>query len=72
MRALVSFTMEEEQYFPLGDNSAASLDGRLWPIGEQYVPGDLLIGKALFVYWPHSTHKPIPYFPNFRRMKFIE
>lgn len=72
MRAQATFSMEEDQYFPLGDNSAASLDGRLWPIDEQYVPGDLLIGKALFVYWPHSTHKPIPYFPNFRRMKFIE
>ncbi|WP_315985746.1 signal peptidase I [Blastopirellula sp. J2-11] len=72
MRAQVSFTMEEDQYFPMGDNSAASFDGRLWPIGEQYVPGDLLIGKALFVYWPHSTHNPVPYFPNFRRMKFIE
>lgn len=72
MRALAQFTLEEEQYFPLGDNSAASFDGRLWDPGEQYVPSDLLIGKALFVYWPHSTHKPIPYFPNFRRMKFIE
>ena len=32
---------------------------------------DLLIGKALFIYWPHSwdqipgTKIPLPFFPNF-------
>lgn len=66
------FDLEENQFFPLGDNSAESQDGRLWSIGQQYVPRHMLIGKALFVYWPHSKNKPVPYFPNFSRMKFIQ
>lgn len=66
-------------YLALGDNSAKSKDGRLW---EQegfpyYVDGDLLIGKALYIYWPHSWDKlpgtdiPFPFFPNFQRMGFV-
>ncbi|WP_199188661.1 MULTISPECIES: signal peptidase I [Pirellulaceae] len=66
------FTLEEGQYFPLGDNSAESQDGRLFPVGQQFVPEHMLIGKALFVYWPHSKNTPVPFFPNFSRMKFIQ
>ncbi len=66
------FQLQEDQFFPLGDNSAESLDGRLWSINQQFVPRHMLIGKALFVYWPHSKNKPVPYFPNFSRMKFIQ
>jgi signal peptidase I len=60
----------------LGDNSAASMDGRLWE-GGHFVRRDLLIGKALFIYWPHALtyipHTPIPvyYFPNFWRMGLV-
>jgi hypothetical protein len=40
----------------LGDNSAWSKDGRLW--GDNYwVPRELLIGKALFTYWPPGSMK---------------
>ncbi|MGY8769825.1 MAG: signal peptidase I [Pirellulales bacterium] len=70
-RREVEFKLEQGQYFPMGDNSSSSLDGRLWEEGQQYVPRRLLIGKALLVYWPHSTNKPFPLFPNFRRMRFI-
>ncbi|WP_199186829.1 signal peptidase I [Blastopirellula marina] len=66
------FKLEAKQYFPLGDNSAASSDARLWQVGQQFVPEHMLIGKALFVYWPHSKGKPVPFFPNFSRMKFIQ
>lgn len=72
MRSEAIFELGEGQYFPLGDNSAESMDGRLWEIEQQFVPRHLLIGKALFVYWPHSKNKPFPYFPNFSRMKFIQ
>jgi len=65
------FELQEDQFFPLGDNSEHSLDGRLWPEGQQYVPRHMLIGKALFVYWPSSKNDPIPFFPTFSRMKFI-
>jgi len=38
----------ENQYFVLGDNSASSRDSRYWG----FVDKNLLIGKALVIYWP--------------------
>ncbi len=58
------------QYFALGDNSPLSADGRLWR-NMHFVDRRLLIGKALFIYWPHSFDSPVPYFPNFSRMRFV-
>lgn len=66
-----TFELEEEQFFVLGDNSARSKDGRLWRVDQHYVERDMLIGKALFIYWPHSLNKPVPFTPNFKRMKFV-
>jgi signal peptidase I len=85
-RRSVDFELKEDQFFPLGDNSPMSKDGRLW--GDtpflpgrsipHYVERDMLIGKAVFVYWPHPYHlkipfinKTIPIFPNFKDMKLI-
>lgn len=47
----------KDQFFALGDNSPQSKDSRLWatPNTEYYVERELLIGKALFIYWP-LTH----------------
>jgi len=58
----------EDQFLALGDNSPQSRDSRLWswtqgmkrdkiggpgqPKREYYVERDLLIGKALLIYWP--------------------
>jgi signal peptidase I len=78
----VDFRLGANQYFALGDNSAKSRDSRLW-IDERgknkyWIERDLLKGKALFIYWPHSWNRipyvniPFPYFPNFGRMHFIE
>ncbi|MGD9720734.1 MAG: S26 family signal peptidase [Pirellulales bacterium] len=70
------YPLDEDQFFMLGDNSPLSLDARLWD-NERYVRRDLLIGKALYVFWPHSFHRipgtriPFPFFPNFARMGFI-
>ena len=61
----------KDEFFPMGDNSTASLDARVWPGPDRFVPRDLLIGRAIFIYWPHSQNKPIPFFPNFTKMKFI-
>lgn len=38
---------------------------------KSYVPRDLLVGKALVVFWPHSWNSPIPFTPNIKRMKLI-
>ena len=78
--------LEEDQFLVLGDNSTSSADSRAWGEGEHYVQRDLLIGKALFIYWPHAWetstwHKEVPipflgkwqlpFYPNFGRMRGI-
>ncbi len=72
---------DKHQYFVLGDNSAASADGRKWDrIDEQVakidntigiVPERLMLGKAFFVYFPspHSMGR-IPV-PDLGRMRAI-
>lgn len=61
----------KDQFLPMGDNSAQSLDGRVWG-GPRYFERDLLIGRAIVVFWPHTLNEPIPYMPNFGRMTFIK
>ena len=60
----------KDQFLPMGDNSPKSLDGRVWP-GPHFVDRELLIGRAMLIYWPHTLNKPVPYFPNFGGMGFI-
>ena len=76
---------KRDQFLALGDNSLAKARTahcgrrtRARPITPHYfVNRDLLIGKALFIYWPHALdHIPgtsiwFPLFPNFERMRFI-
>ena len=78
-RRNVEFNLGEDQFFPMGDNSPQSRDARVWSRMDgrtpepppAYVRRDLLTGKALFIYWPHSWRSPIPFWPNFRRMGLI-
>jgi signal peptidase I len=71
-------TPEKDQFLVLGDNSPQSKDSRLWG-PEYWVDRELLVGKALYVYWPHSWDKvtvggatiPFPFFPNVERMEFV-
>lgn len=75
-------------FFMLGDNSPQSKDSRLWVreevgphlsmLRDNYqvgtVPGDQLIGRAFFVYWPAGIRplgRLIPIIPNVGRMRFI-
>lgn len=73
----VDFTLQADQFFMLGDNSAESKDSRLWANNEFFVKRELLIGKALVIYWPHSLDRipgtpiPIRFFPNFWRMGLV-
>ena len=64
-----SFALDEDQFFPMGDNSPSSKDARVWEV-DHYVDRSMLIGKALMVYWPHTWNNP-PYWPNFGRMRVI-
>ena len=69
-RRAAEFTLAKNEYFPMGDNSPSSSDGRYW-YKPDYLTRDLLIGKALFIYWPHSWNRPIPFAPNLKRMRPI-
>jgi signal peptidase I len=60
-------TLDANSFFAMGDNSARSKDGRDWGV----VPRELLIGRAVFIYWPHSWNTPFPFFPNVRRMGVV-
>ncbi|WP_202908764.1 signal peptidase I [Roseimaritima ulvae] len=86
MRREIEFDLEADQFFPMGDNSPESKDARSWvdsrfpPVPDKdaykyarynYVPRDLLVGKALLVFWPHSWNRPVPFTPNVKRMKLI-
>jgi len=42
----------ENSFVALGDNSNNSLDSRFWGL----VPDKALIGKAIFIYYPFTTH----------------
>ncbi len=73
-----TFTLGADQFFPMGDNSPQSKDGRLWshitPDGLEpppYVRREMLIGKAVFVYWPHGWRiftDWVGIIPNYQRI----
>lgn len=83
-RREMPFKVEEGQLFAMGDNSPFSSDCRLWTSnppykgkpGGPYLPRDLLIGKAICVFWPHSWGAipglpMLPGFPNFGDMRLV-
>ncbi|MBR3219621.1 MAG: hypothetical protein IKF77_06840, partial [Thermoguttaceae bacterium] len=66
-------------FLALGDNSGLSQDSRLWAENRDdiphYVDRQLMLGKAVCVFWPHG--KPIPgtnpfLIPDFARMRGID
>jgi signal peptidase I len=47
-------TVAEDSYFVMGDNRNNSEDSRYWG----FVPRDLVIGRAMFVYWSYDEGAP--------------
>ncbi len=72
-----TFELGKDEFLMLGDNSAQSKDGRLWTVDgiPHYVKREMLIGEALFVYWPHGITIPgtrLPWIPNLGKMRIID
>ena len=79
------FTLLQDEFFVLGDNSPASFDSRFWKsegIGNNnsfyrpgVVPRDYLVGKAVFIYWPSgfrpAANFPLALVPNVGQIRFI-
>lgn len=75
--------LSEGEYFMCGDNSPASLDGRLWDKPYPWVEADdaklsvvtrdAMIGRAFVVYWPGMYWKwgvlPVPDFGRVRQIR---
>ncbi len=71
------FKLDKDEFLMLGDNSAKSKDGRLWTSDgiPHYVKREMLIGEALFVYWPHGIRIPgtrLALIPNVKKFRFID
>ncbi len=74
-------TLTRDEFFTCGDNSAQSLDGRLWDRPNPWVRKiddrtgvvhrDLLIGKAFYVYFPAPFNAGRLPIPDFGRMRLI-
>jgi hypothetical protein len=74
-----TLTLEPQQFFVCGDNSPASLDGRLWGSPDYWVADQvdaapstvhrsLMLGRAFCVYFP----APYGLVPDFGRLRLIE
>lgn len=76
--------LRDDQYLALGDNSSNSEDCRSWGHPDPnwadnavppYVDRELVLGKAVSVYWPHGKLIPgtrLPFIPNFGKMRRID
>ena len=55
---VLSYTIQKDYYFMMGDNRDDSLDSRYWGL----IPEDFILGEALFAYFSLDLRTWLPRF----------
>lgn len=55
-RAIFEYVLKQDHYFILGDNFDESMDSRNFG----FITDNMIIGKAMFVYWSYDSEKVAP------------
>lgn len=55
-RAIFEYVLTQDHYFVIGDNFEQSLDSRHFG----FITDNMIIGKAMFIYWSYNTEKVAP------------
>lgn len=55
-RAISEYVLKQDHYFVIGDNIQASMDSRHFG----FITDNMIIGKAMFIYWSFDTQKVAP------------
>jgi signal peptidase I len=64
-KSVVSYTVEQDYFFGMGDHRDNSLDGRFWG----FIPKENLVGTPIIVYWSWDTN--IPWHNIFSRLASV-
>jgi len=62
----VSYTVERNYYFMMGDNRDNSEDSRYWG----FVPEDNIVGQPMFLYWSWDADKPLGIFDKLASIRW--
>jgi len=55
-RAISEYVLKQDHYFVIGDNFEESMDSRHFG----FITDNMIIGKAMFIYWSYNTEKVAP------------